>query len=95
MRSFSWRRGRWFGTVLLTLALTGLLALANWWLPLAITDFAGGRRVVGLGTIWETFFARLPPAAPGILGRVPLLAGLVVALFALAYIIVATLRLPE
>lgn len=95
MRSSSWPRGRWLGTALLTLALAGLLALVNWRLPLAIIDFTGGRRVVGLGTIWEAFFVRLPSATPGILGRTPLLAGLVVALFALAYIIVATLRLPE
>lgn len=94
MRSSSVAR-RAVGTAALTAALAGVLALINWRLPLTIIDFAGVARVVWIGTIWEAFFARLPAGAPGILARGPLLTGIVVALFALAYILVATWRLPE
>jgi hypothetical protein len=88
-------RGRLLGTLLLTLALAGILALANWLLPITIYDLDRNSRVVRAGTIWEAFFTRLPAAAPKILSQTPLLIGLVVAIVALAYVIVATIRLPE
>jgi hypothetical protein len=94
MRSSSAAR-RAAGTAALTAALAGVLALLNWRLPLTIIDFAGVARAVWIGTIWETFFARLPLGAPGILARGPLLVGVVVAVVALAYILVATWRLPD
>lgn len=95
MRSSSLARRRAVGTAALTLAVAGLLALLNWRLPITIIDYAGTARAVWIGTVWEAFFARLPVAAPGILARGPLLVGVVVAVFALAYILVATWRLPE
>ena len=87
-------RGRLLGTLLLTLALAGLLALANWLLPITVYDVDRNSRVVGAGAIWAAFFTHLP-AAPAILGHTPLLLGLVVAIVALAYVLVATIRLPE
>lgn len=95
MRSSKRARGRLLGTILLTLALAGVLALANWLLPITVYDLDRNSRVLGAGAIWEAFFTHLPAAAPGILGRTPLLLGLVVAIVALAYVIVATIRLPE
>ena len=94
MRSSSVAR-RAIGTAALTAALAGILALINWRLPLTIIDFTGVTRAVWIGTIWEAFFARLPVGAPGILARGPLMVGIVVAVVALAYILVATWRLPE
>jgi hypothetical protein len=88
-------RGRLFATLLLTLAFAGVLALANWRLPITIYDIDRNSRVVRAGTIWEAFFTHLPAAAPKILSQTPLLIGLVVAIVALAYVIVATIRLPE
>lgn len=82
-------------TAALTLALAGILALINWRLPITIIDYAGFARSIWIGTIWETFFARLPVGAPGILAPGPLLIGGIVAIVALAYILVATWRLPE
>lgn len=88
-------RGRLLGTLLLTLAFAGVLALANWLLPITIYDFDRSSRILRAGAIWEAFFTHLPASAPGILGRTPLIFGLVVAIIALAYVIVATIRLPE
>ena len=88
-------RGRAIGTLLLTLAFAGLLALANWLLPITTYDIDRNSRVLGAGAVWAAFFAHLPAETPGILGRTPLLLGLVVAIVALAYVIVATIRLPE
>lgn len=95
MLSSSLARRRAIGTAALTLAMAGLLALVNWRLPITIIDFAGVARAVWIGTVWEAFFAHLPFGAPGILSRGPLLLGIVVAVFAMAYILVATWRLPE
>jgi len=95
MRSSKLTRGHILGTALLTLALAGLLALANWLLPITIYDIDRNSRVLGAGAVWEALFTQLPAAAPDILGRTPLLLGLVVAIVALAYVIVATMRLPE
>ena len=88
-------RHRAVGTAALTLALAGLLALFNWRGEIMARDSAGVERVVPLATIWTDFFARLPEHAPGVLGRAPLMVGLVLAALALAYVLVATLRLPE
>ncbi|HEY8600592.1 MAG TPA: hypothetical protein VIL85_19305 [Thermomicrobiales bacterium] len=95
MRSSRLTHGRLIGTLLLTMALAGLLALANWRLPITVYDLDRNSRVLSAGAIWTAFFTHLPTAAPGILGRTPLLLGLVVAIVALAYVLVATLRLPE
>mgnify|MGYP001045237873 CR=1 FL=1 len=89
-----WRRPATL-TALLTLALAALFALVNWRGQITVRDGAGIERVVPLATIWETFFARLPQRVPGLLGRDALIVGLVVAVLALAYILVATIRLPE
>ncbi len=80
---------------MLTLALAGILALANWLLPITTYDIDRNSRIVGAGSVWEALFTHLPAAAPVILGRTPLLLGLVVAIVALAYMIVATIRLPK
>ena len=88
-------RRRAAGTAALTLVLAGLLALFNWRGAIMIRDGVGVERVVPLVTIWENFFARLPQRGPGVLGRDPLLVGLVLAALALAYVLVATIRLPE
>ncbi len=95
MHSSKLTRGHVLGTVLLTLAFAGLLALGNWLLPITTYDIDRNSRVLRAGAVWEAFFAYLPAAVPGILGRTPLLLGLVVALVALSYVIVATIRLPE
>lgn len=79
----------------LTLALAGAIFLANRGAILAVQDGQGFARTVPVATLWRDFFARLPRDVPGILGPGPLAAGLVVATLALAYILVATLRLPE
>lgn len=83
------------GTALWTLALAGILALANWLLPITTYDIDRNSHVREAGSVWEALFTHLPAAAPVILGRTPLLLGLVVAIVALAYMIVATIRLPE
>ncbi len=87
-------RGTLF-TLLGTLALAGLLALSNSLVSLVTYDAAGVERTVPIADIWQRFFARLPQGAPGILGTTPLLIALVVAFLSLAYVLVATLRLPE
>jgi len=95
MRSSKLTRGHLLGTALWTLALAGILALANWLLPITTYDIDRNSRVREAGSVWEALFTHLPAAAPVILGRTPLLLGLVVAIVALAYMIVATIRLPE
>lgn len=82
-------------TLLGTLALAGLLALSNSLVSLVTYDAAGTERTLPIADIWQRFFARLPQGAPGILGTIPLLIALIVAFLALAYALVATLRLPE
>ncbi len=94
MPSSSWWRKRAISTALLTVLLAALLALVNWRLPISIIDSTGTQQRVPLGTIWEAFFAHLPFALPGILARPTFLISLPLAALALAYIIVATLRLP-
>lgn len=79
----------------LTLALAGAIFLLNRGAILDVQDGQGFARTVPVATLWRDFFARLPREAPGILGPGPLAAGLVVATLALAYLLVATLRLPE
>lgn len=88
-------RHRAIGTAALTLILAALFALYNWRGEILARDGAGVERVVPLATLWTDFFARLPQRAPGLLGREPLAVGLVLAALALAYVVVATLRLPE
>ncbi len=88
-------RRRALVTAALTLALAGGFVLANQRLRLDVRDGGGFERTVPLATLWGAFFERLPSAAPGILRQGPLVAGLVVATLALAYVFVATLRLRE
>ena len=78
-----------------TLAVAGTLALGNSLISLATYDGAGVERTIPIADIWQRFFARAPAAAPGILGTTPLLIALIVACLAVAYVLVATLRLPE
>lgn len=87
-------RGRLL-TLLGTLAVAGLLALGNSIVALSTYDAAGNERTIPIADIWQRFFARLPQGAPGILSTIPLLLALIVAFLALAYTLVATLRLPE
>lgn len=82
-------------TLLSTLALAGLLALSNSLVSLVTYAAAGNERTVPIADIWQRFFARLPQGAPGILTTTPLLIALIVAFLSLAYVLVATLRLPE
>lgn len=82
-------------TLLGTLALAGVLALSNSLVSLITYDAAGVQRTVPIADIWQRFFARLPQGAPGILSTTPLLIALIVAFLTLAYVLVATLRLPE
>ncbi len=82
-------------TLLATLALAGLLALSNSLVSLVTHDATGNERTVSIADIWQHFFARLPQGAPGILTTTPLLIALIVAFLSLAYVLVATLRLPE
>lgn len=82
-------------TLLLTCALAGVLALAASFGQLTTYNAAGEERATPIVAIWQAFFDRLPREAPGILSATPLLIGLVVAILALAYVLVATLRLPE
>jgi hypothetical protein len=87
-------RGALF-TLLGTLGLAGLLALSNSLVSLVTYDGAGIEQTVPIADIWQRFFARLPQGAPGILSTTPLLIALIVAFISLAYVLVATLRLPE
>jgi hypothetical protein len=82
-------------TLLGTLALAGIMALSNSLVSLDTYDAAGNERVVLIADIWQRVFARLPRSAPGILSTTPLLIALSVAFLSLAYVLVATLRLPE
>ena len=88
-------RQRAVGTAALTLALAGLLALFNWRGAITVRGAEGVERTIALGTLWDIFFVRLPRHIPGILGRGPLTIGLALAMLTLAYVIVATLRLPD
>lgn len=82
-------------TLLGTLALAGILALSNSLVSLVTYDGAGIERTIPIADIWQRFFARLPQGAPGILSTTPLLIALIVAFLSLAYVLVATLRLPK
>lgn len=82
-------------TLLGTLSLAGLLALSNSLVSLVTYDAAGVQRTVPIVDIWQRFFTRLPQGAPGILSTIPLLIALVMAFLTLAYVLVATLRIPE
>src|SRR4051794_6972540 len=88
-------RHRSAGTAALTLALAGLLALFNWRGTITVHGSEGSERTIALTTLWDILFVRLPRHVPGILGREPLTIGLVLATLALAYLIAATIRLPE
>ena len=88
-------RHRAAGTAALTLVLAGLLALFNWRGAIVVRGAEGIERTIALTTLWDVFFERLPRHVPGILGRGPLTIGLVLAALSLAYLIAATLRLPE
>jgi hypothetical protein len=88
-------RHRAVGTAALTLVLAGLLALFNWLGAIRVRGAEGIERTIPLATLWDVFFERLPRHVPGILGREPLAIGLVLATLALAYVIAATIRLPE
>jgi hypothetical protein len=82
-------------TAIMTLLFAALIAVVNANGHLAIRDGQGVERVVGLALIWRTIFDRLPPEAPALLSRGPLACGLILATIACAYVVVATLRLPE
>jgi len=82
-------------TLLGTLALAGLLALSNSFVSLVTYDATGTERTIPIADIWQRFFARLPQGVPGILSTTPLLIALIAAFLSLAYVLVATLRLPE
>ena len=82
-------------TLLGTLAVAGILALSNSLASLVTYDANGIARTVPIADIWQRFFERLPTGAPGILSTTPLLIALIVAFLSLAYVLVATLRLPE
>lgn len=82
-------------TLLLALALAGVLALGASFGQITTRNAAGEERTTPIVAIWRAFFDRLPREAPGILSATPLLIGLVVAILTLAYVLVATLRLPE
>src|SRR5215212_3341590 len=88
-------RHRSTGTAALTLALAGLLALFNWRGEITVRGSEGVERTIALTTLWDILFVRLPGHVPGILGRTPITIGLVLATLALAYLIAATIRLPE
>jgi hypothetical protein len=88
-------RHRAAGTAALTLVLAGLLALFNWRGEIDVRGAEGIERSMPLATLWDVFFERLPRHVPGILGRDPLTIGLVLATLALAYVLAATIRLPE
>jgi hypothetical protein len=88
-------RRRGVGTALLTLALGALFVLIARLLRLTVYGALGFEYVVAPADLWRLFLARLPSPMPGILGPTPLAVGLVVATLALAYMIAATLRLPE
>lgn len=82
-------------TLLGTLVVTGILVLVNAFFSLVTYDGAGIERTIPIADIWQRFFAQLPQDAPGILGVIPLLIALIVGFLALAYVLVATFRLPE
>lgn len=86
------RRG--FVTATLTLLLAGLFALGIRFGVITVRDSAGVYRRMAIRAVWLALLDHLPAAAPGLLSRGPLLVLLIVAVVAMAYAIVATLRLP-
>ena len=86
---------RGFGTALLTALLVGIFVLGVARGRLVVRDGGGVERVVPVIDVWRVLLDRLPPQAPGLLARGPLLVLLALATLAAAYALVATLRLPR
>ena len=92
-RSSPWRRG--LVTALLTALLFGVFALA---VARGEVVLRGGQRIgrtMRIVDVWRALLDNLPPQAPGWLGREVLLVLLALAGVAMAYVLVATLRLPD
>jgi hypothetical protein len=82
-------------TTLLTLLLAALLAGGVAIGRIPVRDASGTWRVRRVAEVWGAMLENLPAGAPAFLGREVLLVGIVIAVLAGAYAIVATLRLPQ
>lgn len=86
---------RWRRTALLTALVAALLLALGWWLPLTITEAGGIVVTIPLHQIWARFLDHLPEQDLPLATPPLLLVSAVLAAVALAYCLVATLRLPE
>jgi hypothetical protein len=84
-----------FATAALSLIVAGCFAALALVGRIAIRDGAGRWRVLRIVEIWRALLDHLPPETPTALGRAPLMLALGVGGLALAYALVATLRLPQ
>jgi hypothetical protein len=89
------RRRRGLVTALLTALLFGVFALGVARGEVVLHGGQGIGRTMRIVDIWRELLDNLPPQAPGWLGREVLLALLVLGGVAMAYVLVATLRLPD
>lgn len=87
-------RGFSVDTALLTTFLVALFVLGVSGGQVVARDGVGIYRTLPIAEIWRLLLDRLPPQAPVWLGRELLLALLILAFFALGYVLAATLRLP-
>lgn len=83
------------GVVAATGVLASVFALLLWRLQLPVRDSNGATKTMRVLDVWLALLDHLPPEAPAFLTRGPLSFALVVALIALAYVFVATLRLRD
>lgn len=81
-------------TALLTTFLVALFVLGVAVGKVVARDGVGIYRTLPIAEIWRLLLDRLPPQAPAWLGRELLLTLLILAFFALAYVLAAILRLP-
>lgn len=86
---------RWALTALLTAALAGLFALGVAWGRVAVRVGEAEWRALPVADVWRAPLDHLPPQAPDLLGRGVLMGLLALAVPALAYVLAATLRLPD
>lgn len=82
-------------SAVLTLVVAGCFTGLAFGGRIAVRDGAGGWRVLRVAEVWRAMLDHLPPEAPAVLGRVPLLLALAIGGLALAYALVATVRLPR
>jgi ABC-type uncharacterized transport system permease subunit len=79
----------------LTLLVAALLGLLMFSMHVTTRNAQGQRRDARVVDIWRTMLNHLPAQAPGFLQREVLVALLIVAVVAFAYVLVATARLPR